>query len=574
MQDERWTLVDRLLGEALEQEPHERAAFLRQACGDDEELRRDVESLLVHERDAGDFLHHPPLELVGTGSMSTHQRLPVDRELGPYRILEWLGSGGMGDVYRARDTRLNRDVALKVLPALLAAEPDRLDRFKREAQVLASLNHPHIAAIYGVEDSGKLHAIVLELVEGETLAERITRGSDSLSHPELWQAMRVGATSARGLPIPEALGIARQIAEALEAAHERGIVHRDLKPANIKITPAGVVKVLDFGLAKAAGGEGSGPGLTQLSAVTMRGTGEGLILGTPAYMSPEQARGQAVDKRTDIWSFGCVLYEMLAGRTAFGRSTITDTLVAILHHDPDWDALPPTTPPSLQRLLRRSLAKDRQDRLRDIGDIRFAIEDSTAEHRAAEIPIVAKRSRRLGLAIGTSVLLAAALATGWWTGRRSAPAETVAESPLADAQFTRFTDFPGSESDAAISFDGRFVVFVSDHDGTPDVWLSQPAPDVSPTSPKAARSLAISFLSSEASGFRTTAPRSGWPAAIRIDDCGSCRSSEERRASSSAGMSSISTGHRTAHFSPITPASLVIRCSSPTGPGPMPGGFS
>ena len=374
MEDERWTVVDRLLGAVLEREPHERSAFLQQACGDDEVLRREVESLLVHAKGAGDFLDHPPLELLGTVPMSRQQPVTAGRELGPYRIVELLGSGGMGDVYRARDTRLERDIALKVLPAVFAAEPDRLARFKREAQVLASLNHPHVAAIYGVEESGTVRAIVLELVEGETLAERLFRG--------------------RTLPIPEALRIARQIAEALEAAHERGIVHRDLKPANIKITPAGVVKVLDFGLAKAAGGDGLGPDSTGLPTVTMGETREGIILGTPAYMSPEQARGQAVDKRTDIWSFGCVLYEMLAGRTAFGRSTATDTLAAILHDEPDWDALPPTTPPSLQRLLRRSLAKDRKDRLRDIGDIRFAIEDSTAETRVVETPVVATRARR------------------------------------------------------------------------------------------------------------------------------------------------------------------------------------
>jgi serine/threonine protein kinase/Tol biopolymer transport system component len=471
MQDERWTVVDRLLGAALEQEPNERAAFLRRACGDDEELRREVESLLVHER-AGDFLEPPVIELMGTVPASARQPLSVDRELGPYRILELLGSGGMGEVYRARDTRLKRDVAVKVLPAHLAADPDRLARFKREAQLLASLNHPHIAAIYGVEDSGALQAIVLELVEGETLAERMTRGSDSRSRAIL-RPSRMGGAFERGLPIPEVLGIARQVADALEAAHERGIVHRDLKPANIKITPAGVVKVLDFGLAKAVGGDTSVSELTQVPNGTTGETRHGLILGTPAYMSPEQARGQPTDKRTDIWSFGCVLYEMLAGRSPFVRGTVTDTLAAVLHDDPDWDALPPTTPPSLQRLLRRSLAKDRKDRWRDIGDTRFAMDDGTAEHRAAAMPIIARRSRHLRLAIGSSLLLAAALATGWWTGRRSAPAESVAESPLANAGFTRLTDFPGSEWDAAISSDGRFVVFVSDRDGTADVWLSQ-----------------------------------------------------------------------------------------------------
>lgn len=473
--DERWADIDRLLGEALECEPHERGAFLQLACADNEELRRELESLIAHASGAGDFLEHPALELVRTVRTMAREPLSVDSQLGPYRILGLVGSGGMGDVYRARDTRLERDVALKVLPALFAADSDRLARFKREAQVLASLNHPHIAAIYGFEDFGTLHAIVLELVEGGTLAERIVRESSSPSHLELQRASRAAAGSEQGLPLSEVLGIARQIAEALEAAHERAIVHRDLKPANVKITPAGVVKVLDFGLAKAVAGDGSGPDLTQVSILTMDGTNAGPMLGTPAYMSPEQARGHPVDKRTDVWSFGCVLYEMLSGRTAFGRSTVTDTLAAIVHDDPDWDALPRTTPPSLQRLLRRSLAKERTDRLRDIRDIRLAIEDSSPSGRLAAAPVVTLRSPRLRLAIGTSMLVAAAFGLGWWTGRRSAPEGTLAESPLANAQFTPLTDSPGSESDGAISFDGKFVVFVSDHAGTLDLWLSHGA---------------------------------------------------------------------------------------------------
>jgi serine/threonine protein kinase len=225
----------------------------------------------------------------------------------------------MGDVYRARDTRLERDVALKVLPSLFAADPDRLARLRREAQVLASLNHRHIAAIYGFEDLGPVRAIVLELVDGETLGERIARGA-APSPPVRRRAGSVGGGTRRGVPISEALTVARQIAEALEAAHERGIVHRDLKPANVKITPAGVVKVLDFGLAKAAEGGGSGPDLTEVPSVTIGGGGEGPVLGTPAYMSPEQARGQTVDRRTDIWSFGCVLYETSASPMTAPRS--------------------------------------------------------------------------------------------------------------------------------------------------------------------------------------------------------------------------------------------------------------
>ena len=447
MDSERWRRVEELYHTAQAQPADKRAAFLRAACGSDEGLQQDVESLLAQQEASW----APPAGLTAEAFEQGAARV-IGRRIGVYLVQAVLGAGGMGEVYRARDTKLGRDVAIKVLPRIFTSDPERRTRFEREARMLASLNHPHIGAIYGFEDADGICALVLELVEGQTLADRIAQG-----------------------PVPqgEALQIARQIADALDSAHEKGIVHRDLKPANIKITPDGIVKVLDFGLAKAAVGDSAAPDLSKLPTITVGGTREGIILGTPAYMSPEQARGQPVDKRTDIWSFGCVLYEMLAGRTAFGRVTVTDTLAAILHQDPDWDALPPITPPSLQRLLRRSLAKDRKGRLRDIGDIRFAIDDTTGDSRAPETPIVAIRSRRFRLAIGTGLLLAAALGTGWWTGRRSAPAGNVAESPLADATFTRLTDFPGTEKDAAISADGKFVVFVSDHGETFDVWLSQ-----------------------------------------------------------------------------------------------------
>jgi serine/threonine protein kinase/Tol biopolymer transport system component len=372
------------------------------------------------------------------------------QRLGVYELLTLVGAGGMGQVYRARDTRLLRDVAVKVLPPAFATDPDRLARFAREARLLASLNHPNIATIHDLEECEGTRAIVMEFVEGETLADRLRTGP---------------------LPIPESLAIARQVADGLDAAHDKGIIHRDLKPANIKITPDRTVKILDFGLAKTPEGHGLDDA-TSLTTVGDDPTRQGMIVGTAAYMSPEQARGLLIDKRTDIWAFGCVLYEMLTGRTAFQRSTLTDTLAVILERDPDWAALPPATPPTLHRILRRALAKDRQDRLRDIADVRFSLEDSAAEARAVEMPIAATRSRRLKLALGTGGLLAAAFA-GWWTGR-SAPAEpAVDQNPLANAQFTRVTDFPGSESDAAISVDGKFIVFVSDREGVPDVWLSQ-----------------------------------------------------------------------------------------------------
>ena len=245
------------------------------------------------------------------------------RRFGVYEVQASIGAGGMGEVYRARDTTLGRDVAIKILPATFSSDPDRRARFDREARVLAALNHPHIAAIYGVEESGGIRGLVLELVEGDTLAERIAKGP---------------------LPIREALTIAQQIADALDAAHEKGIVHRDLKPANIKITADGIVKVLDFGLAKAADADGSNRDLTQSPTVSFGGTRDGVILGTAAYMSPEQARGKVVDKRTDVWAFGCVVYEMLTGHSAFAGDTLSDTIAAILEREPDWSVLPQRRP--------------------------------------------------------------------------------------------------------------------------------------------------------------------------------------------------------------------------------------
>ena len=277
----------------------------------------------------------------------------IGQQLGTYKVLSLLGAGGMGEVYRARDTKLGRDIAIKVLPSRFTADRDRLARFEREARILATLNHPHIGAIYGFETAGSVCALVLELVEGPTLANRLTRG-----------------------PIPpnEALRMARQIAEALDAAHEKGIVHRDLKPANVVITGNGLVKVLDFGLAKAVTGDASAPDLSQSPTLTLGGTQDGVILGTAAYMSPEQARGLTVDKRTDIWAFGCVLYEMLTGRGPFLGPTVTDTLAAILEREPAWDALPGATPPVIRRLLQRCLEKDPKRRLRDIADARMEID--------------------------------------------------------------------------------------------------------------------------------------------------------------------------------------------------------
>ena len=285
--------------------------------------------------------------------------LAPESRLGPYEIVAPLSAGGMGEVYRARDTKLGRDVALKILPDAFALDAERIARFKREAQVLASLNHPNIGAIYGFEDADGVHALVLELVDGPTLADRIANGP---------------------LPLDEALPIAKQIADGLEAAHELGIVHRDLKPANIKVRDDGTVKLLDFGLAKVHVGKGTANELSQAPTRTAEvGTRNGLLLGTPAYMSPEQIRGMAVDKRTDVWAIGCVLYEVLTGRLAFVGTSVSDVIAAILEREPNWEALPARTPIPIRRLLRRCLDKDRTKRLRDIGDALLDIEEASKE---------------------------------------------------------------------------------------------------------------------------------------------------------------------------------------------------
>ena len=281
--------------------------------------------------------------------------LQAGGRLGHYDVLSLVGSGSMGEVYRARDTKLNRNVALKVLPDIFAADPDRLARFQREAQLLASLNHPHIAAIYGLEESNGIRALVLELIEGPTLADRIAQGP---------------------IPLDEAVPIAQQIAEALEAAHEKGVTHRDLKPANIKLTADGQVKVLDFGLAKMSGAEASDA--TQAPTITVARTQSGVILGTAAYMAPEQARGKQIDKRIDVWAFGCVLYEMLSARRAFRGETFSDVVAAILEREPDWTALPRDTPMRVRSLLEQCLVKDPKRRLRDIGQAWVELDAASA----------------------------------------------------------------------------------------------------------------------------------------------------------------------------------------------------
>jgi eukaryotic-like serine/threonine-protein kinase len=366
--------------------------------------------------------------------------LAVGDRVGPYEITAPLGAGGMGEVFRARDPRLGRDVAIKVLPAAFALETERVARFRREAQVLASLNHPGIAAIYGIEETDGVIALALELVDGEDLADRLRRGP---------------------IPVDEAIVLARQIADAMEAAHEKGIVHRDLKPANIKLSPNGQVKVLDFGLAKAYEGDtaaGSSPDLSNSPTLARTGTEAGLILGTAAYMSPEQARGKAVDKRADIWAFGVVLHEMLTGRRLFAGETVSDTLAAVLRQEIDLTALPPGTPSSVRRLLARCLERDPRRRLRDIGDARPELDSVEVVPTAAVAPAV---RRGISVPVAMAAMLAAALAAGAaaWVLRR--PPEA-ARHALARASYPIGAPLGLTiqRRMLAISPDGRFVATV------------------------------------------------------------------------------------------------------------------
>ena len=372
MNAQYWLDVERLFHAALALPAHRRTAFLDDSCAGNEGLKRDVQSLL-DESSADDFLEQPVLDAGATRLTSSSHASLIGRRLSEYDITARIGAGGMGDVYRARDVKLGRDVAVKVLPAPLAHDPARIARFKREAQILATLNHPHIAAIYALEESDEVVALVLELVEGATLAERLHQGP---------------------LLVKDALTIAIQVAEALETAHGKGIIHRDLKPANIKAPVGASVKVLDFGLAKAIGEE-TARDLSQLA--TVHATQEGMILGTATYMSPEQARGLAVDHRADIWAFGCVLYEMLSGRKAFSGETVTDCLAAIVGQDPDWARLPPSAPDNVVRLIKRCLTKDLQTRLADIGEARRELEEVLASPSGLSMraPVARTAERRV-----------------------------------------------------------------------------------------------------------------------------------------------------------------------------------
>jgi len=443
-----WARVKELFSLALERAPHERAEFLREKCGEDLVLKDEVESLLVAHAEAGEFAERPAIEaLVLSNVAAERPALPAMTtgfELGPYRIMEPLDAGGMGEVYRALDTRLHREVAVKVLPAALTGDPDRVSRLEREARLLATLNHPHIATVHSLEVAGAMHAIVMELVDGPTLADRLSNGP---------------------LPLNLALDVARQIADALEAAHEMGIIHCDLKPANIKLTTKGSVKVLDFGLATAIAPSSRSVSIAETGTrVAARAS---TIAGTPAYMSPEQACGQSVDNRSDVWAFGCVLYEVLTDCPAFGRSNIAETLAAILERAPDWERLPANVPAGIRRVLRRCLEKDPRHRFHHIADVRIEIEEAINDLAGGD---AAQAPQSTGGRNGMFALLTVLLALGLVVTLRVLFLRSTAGEPELRAVEITTPHTPDPWS-FAVSPDGRRIAFVADHEGQPTLWV-------------------------------------------------------------------------------------------------------
>jgi Tol biopolymer transport system component len=430
----QWPRVKEIFDKALARPADRRAAFVRDECQHDLALADEVLSLLAAHAAAGSFAEQPAIERVAAlNASATAPAMANGFELGTYRILGPLDAGGMGEVYRALDTRLHRDVAVKVLPAPWSDDPDRVARLEREARLLAALNHPHIATVHGLEITGGRHAIVMEMVDGPSLADRLSSGP---------------------MPLDVTLELARQIAEALEAAHDKGIIHRDLKPANIKLTAAGTVKVLDFGLATVT--------------LSNEGEGEGLVAGTPGYMSPEQSSGQRVDARCDVWAFGCVLYEMLTGHQTFG-GTISETSAVVLESPPDWDRLPAHVPVGVRRVLRRCLQRDIRQRLHHIADVRIelqeAIDDPDGKAGALLAATNRRRARVFGLSTAVLALTLVALLTAWLL-------RTPVNAPeLRVVEIT--TPRTADPASFAISPDGRRLAFVAERDGQPMLWVRE-----------------------------------------------------------------------------------------------------
>lgn len=384
----------------------------------------------------------------------------INKTLSHYKILELLGRGGMGEVYRATDSKLGRDVALKILPREFSEDPERRARFEREARSLATLQHANVASVYDFEEADGVRFLVMELVEGEEL----------------------GAHIARGVTVDEAVSIATQIAQGLEAAHDKGIVHRDLKPANVQISSGGMVKLLDFGLARAWASDDDANDPANSPTITSNMTAAGMVMGTAAYMSPEQARGKTVDRQADVWAFGCVFYEILAGKSAFAGETITDTLAAIIHKDPDWTALPETVPAQLLRLLKLCLQKAPADRLRDARDIRLLLnappEESPAVPTSEAAPVAPSTASRIWPAL--AALLAIALVVVLLVGRTGAPNDTVLEDAGTTTPptprvtgLTQLTDHSGEEYDPSLSPDGRMLLFRARDNGDDDIFLQR-----------------------------------------------------------------------------------------------------
>jgi eukaryotic-like serine/threonine-protein kinase len=475
MPPERWRKIKELLDEASKRETRDRSAFLNEACGGDEDLKREVQLLLDQDSRTG-FLDRP---VAKTLSKSDVMQFAAGTRLGQYRIEEHLGMGGMGTVYKATDTTLGREVALKMLHPEMLEDPASVARFEREARTLASLNHQHIGVIYGLEAHDTVRFLALEYVPGPTLAERLRR---------------------RALPIREAMLIAQQIAEALEAAHAKGIIHRDLKPANIKLSESGQVKVLDFGLAKSV----EQPQTSLSSEITML-TEKLTIAGTPAYMSPEQATGKKVDPRADIWAFGCVLYEMVTGKQAFSGATITEILGAVLEREPDWTALPQASPPPLQYLIKRCLRKDPNSRLRDIGDVRIELEDlltAPAQSDSGGAPAMITRRTAIGVLSGA---LAGAVGTGVFAIGRYRDAV-----PRSLTRFAITAPDPGLlvssfNRRVAISLDGAYIAFNTSASGLDQLFLRSLA-ELEPRRIKDVPSGGAAFFSPDGRwvGFLTT----------------------------------------------------------------------
>jgi serine/threonine protein kinase len=457
---DRWNRLEQLFHAALERPPQERSAYLDAACAGDGELRADVEALLARNKAAPDFLGVPAVDLAARGLIANTSALfAAGQRIGPYEVIAAIGFGGMGEVYRARDTRLGRDVAIKVLSPLLSSEMQWTARFEREARVLAALNHPNIAAIYGLEEiavagrsPGPIRALILELVEGPTLAEAI-RNPALLVDGDRGTA----AASPRGLPVGACVAIGRQIVDALDRAHQAGIVHRDLKPANIKVARDHTVKVLDFGLAKLVI---ESPGTVQSTLLPA-----GMLLGTPAYMSPEQARGGSIDKRADIWAFGCVLFEMLSGRPPFLRNTGSDTIVQILTAEPEWESLGQDIPQSLTALLERCLVKNAHDRLRDIADARPYLAETPQTRTPHRGTSARPRNRRW---------VAAAVVVGILAGGAAWIVSRVSRPPRPGPQLLEFrVDVPPTHtpwSGVALSPDGRSLAIGTFGNG-PSIWI-------------------------------------------------------------------------------------------------------